>query len=336
MLGLHPRRQPGPEILGQGSGLLGPGGPVGGHDHRANVPQVDLVDPGPGSFGPVAPFGRFQSGGHALGQGDEGVGLYGGQALGLGLLVHAADGLSDAGHAAPQNLFGQGVLIGGQGIQGGPAVNPLRFEPFGAGLGRPLGAVSFGPVAAARAVAVRGALPVATLAAVPVPAAIAVLPAIPVLAAVAVLPPVAVPAAVAVPSPVAVPAAVAVLPAVPVFAAITVLPAVAVLSAVPLAVARSAIPAGASLVPPILSRLIRAPLASPAVGPAVAFVSGGLGLKATAALFGGEPGRHQGADFSAQQLKSIRLGALRFGFEDGDYVEAVEMGVGLDPEDVAH
>ena len=301
MLGLHPCRQSGPEALGQGPGLVGPGGPIGGHDHRSQVAQVDLVDPGRGRVGPVVPFGRLELGGDALGQRDERIGFDGGEPFGSGLLVHPADGFPHPGHPASQDLFSQGALIVRQRLQGSPAMNPLRLEPLGAGRGGPLGAIP-GPVSATGAIAIRGTLPVAVLAAVPVPALAAVsafATAIPAVIAVSLL-------------AAAVPAAVAV--------SVLVLTGSAIPTRVALALPRPLIPTGTPL----------------ALRTVVAFIARSIGLKATTALFGGELGRHQGADFTAQQLESLRLGAFRLGREDRDDVEAVEMDVSLNPENVAH
>ena len=120
-------------------------------------------------------------------------------------------------------------------------MNPFRFEPLGTGLGRPLGAVPFGPVSAAGAIAARGALPVTILAAVAIPVFAAIS-----LAAIPVPVPAAVPvslAAVPILATVSVPLAAVAISAVPVLAAVPVpLAAIPVLATVSvLALSRSAI-----------------------------------------------------------------------------------------------
>lgn len=192
-------------------------------------------------------------------------------------------------------------------------MDPLRLEPLGTGRGGPLGAIP-GPVPAPGTISIRGDLPVAILAAIPIPA----------FAAVSAL-------AAIIPALIAITALAAVIPA---LAAVSAFAAavLAVISVSAFALSGSAILARAAPVPPRPSVLTGTPLA---FGTVVVLAVRSLRLKA-AALFRGELGRHQGADFTAQQLEALRLGALRFGREDRDDVEAVEVDVSLNPENVTH
>ena len=197
-------------------------------------------------------------------------------------------------------------------------MDPLGLEPLGAGRGGPLGSIP-GPVPAPGTIAIRGTLSVAILAAVPVPALAAG-----VLAAVSAF-------ATVVLAVIAVSALAAVIPALAAISAIaTVIPAVIAVSA--FALSGSAILTRVAPIPPRPSVLTGTPLA---FGTVVVLAARSLRLKA-AALFRGELGRHQGADFTTQQLEALRLGTLRFGREDRDDVEAVEVDISLNPENVTH
>ena len=107
---------------------------VGGHHDGAQVAEVELVDVGQGGVGPVAPLGGAETGEKPLGQGLQLGGVDLGAALGPGRGVLLLDGLADGRDATPQDLVGDGALVGLEGVEDGPAVVALGPQPLGTGL----------------------------------------------------------------------------------------------------------------------------------------------------------------------------------------------------------
>ena len=149
----------------QGAGLVVAGRALGGHDDRAEVAQVELLEVGHRRLGPVPPLGGAQAGEQLLGQVDELVGLHLGLALGAGLLVLLGDRGPDGGDAALQDLLGDRLLLGRELGERGLAVGPVGPEPLRLGPGVHRRARGTGPVLrGAGAVARPAALGAAALA----------------------------------------------------------------------------------------------------------------------------------------------------------------------------
>ena len=134
--------QAGAKALGQGPGLVVAGGTVGGRDHRAEVPQLNLGDPGERGVGPVMPFGRLQDGSELFRQRQNRLRLDLGETLLSRLGVHALNGPARAGHAAPQYLAGQGSLLLGKGGNRRLPMDPLGLEAGSPRAGRRRGALA--------------------------------------------------------------------------------------------------------------------------------------------------------------------------------------------------
>ena len=310
LIDLEALSQAGPQALGQSPGLLGSGGPVGARDHRADVPQVDLGDSCQGRIGTVVPFSRLQHGSELLGQRQNGLGLDLGETLGGRLGVHALDGLPHSGHARPENLAGQRLLVLGQGRQRGLAMDPLGLEAGAPRPRRPFGAFAVLPARAAlgppvpgttvASIATRG---LAVLAGAGIAGAVVVSP-IP-LGAVA--PGLSVP-----PLPAAVLALIlaAVAPAAPAPVAVPVVPAISV-------------PA------------VAVPAVSAVSVPAVSAVSVSAVSAVVAARLRDERGGDERAAPAADQLEAVRRGGAHPGREHRGDLQAVEPALGLSLEHAA-
>ena len=149
LLLLDPTGQTLLDLVLQRQRLLVTGDAVGGDDHRAQVTQVELVEIGERGIGAVTPLGGAQPGKELLGERDQLIGRDLGTVLGLGLLVLLGDGLAHGGHAATQDLLGDGTVLHGQGVQHGGAVHTTRAQTLRLrALGHRVGTRSTGTVAA--------------------------------------------------------------------------------------------------------------------------------------------------------------------------------------------
>jgi hypothetical protein len=111
-----------------------PGRSLGGYHNGSDVAQVDVIDPGEGGFGSVAPVGGPQAGMDSFSQLEEQIcgdprlpdGL-GGSVLRLDRRTHARFTVADKNQS-------EGLLVFRQGGNGGFAVCSLRAETAGARL----------------------------------------------------------------------------------------------------------------------------------------------------------------------------------------------------------
>ena len=135
MIHFQPLSQAGSQALGEGPGLVGSSGPIGGGNDGADVSQVDLGDSGQGRVGPVVPFGCLQHGSELLGQRQDRLRLDLRELLGGCFGVHSLDGLAHARHTGLQHFSSQRLLVIGKGCQCSLAMDPLRLEAGGSGPG---------------------------------------------------------------------------------------------------------------------------------------------------------------------------------------------------------
>ena len=135
MIGLGTRVQARTKLLSEFASLLVAGRAVGCGDHAANIAQIDCLNPGHCSFGPITPFGGLQGRRELFGERNKRAPLDLWHALSRSQLVHLVDGLTNAGHTASQDFLGQLVLRVGQCVKRCLAMASRRTKPWRLGTG---------------------------------------------------------------------------------------------------------------------------------------------------------------------------------------------------------
>ena len=114
MLTVNASAEPVAQLLGHLARLVIATRGIGGHDHRAQIAKVDLIDAREGGVGFVSPLGRSQTRKDLLGEGQQAVGAYLGLAHGSSSFVLLLDGLAYSRDATTQQLLGDGLLLFGK------------------------------------------------------------------------------------------------------------------------------------------------------------------------------------------------------------------------------
>ena len=114
MLTVDASAEPVAQLLGHLARLVIATRGIGGHDHRAQIAKVDLIDAREGGVGFVSPLGRAQTRKDLLGEGQQAVGAYLGLAHGSSSFVLLLDGLAYSRDATTQQLLGDGLLLFGK------------------------------------------------------------------------------------------------------------------------------------------------------------------------------------------------------------------------------